>query len=120
VNATIVINSCRDCAHFGPYNFCNFSGGPNKKVRSRGVPKWCPIRVDCERPKEQRMRKYKTICDAGPYRVNSCADGTLRVYPEWPTLPKWNEQDGGGPGLGDRIELSAVMEKMLNEKAREG
>ena len=46
MNATIVINSCRDCAHFGPYDFCNFPGGPNKKVRSRGVPKWCPIRVD--------------------------------------------------------------------------
>ena len=52
--ATVTINSCKDCAHFGPYDWCNFPGGPNKKVRDWGVPKWCPIRVDCERLKGSR------------------------------------------------------------------
>ena len=51
---------------------------------------------------------------AGPYKVASLADGEMRVTPAWPKLPKWNEQDGGGPSFGDRLEVAAAIEQALN------
>lgn len=63
------------------------------------------------------MKKWKVINKAGPYRADSCADGTIKITPTWSQFPKWNEQDGGGPGLGSRWEVAAEIEKLLNELA---
>ncbi len=60
------------------------------------------------------MRRPPSIKRAGPYKVQSCADGTLRVTPEWPRLRKWNPEDGGGPGLFSRLSLAEDLQDWLN------
>ena len=54
------------------------------------------------------------ITHAGPYRVSSCADGSIRIYPQWPGIPVYNDNDGGGPSMGDRMELARELELHLN------
>ncbi len=65
--------------------------------------------------------------DAGPYRVLSSSDGTLKVYPEWheyPGIPSWqygelhdgdySEWPGGGPGMFSRMGLAHDLQRYLN------
>lgn len=67
-------------------------------------------------PRSDRQR----IRREGPYKVASCADGTLRVTPTYPDLPPWNPDDGGGPGLIHRLALAAAVERELNRIGRRG
>ena len=65
------------------------------------------------------MRVFKIIRESGPYQADSCADGTIRITPMWRQFPKWNEQDGGGPGLSTRMNLAARIEQTLNRLLKE-
>ena len=67
------------------------------------------------------LRRY--LGKAGPFKVKSHADGHLRIYPEWtacPGEPAWKrngtpaEDDGGGPGLLDRMGFAEMLEEWLN------
>ena len=53
---------------------------------------------------------------AGPYTVQSCADGTLVVEPSWPEYPPAVERAnrGGGPGPFTRMGLAGDIERWLN------
>ncbi len=64
------------------------------------------------------MRRPKIVKDSGRYRVNSRADGSLVVRPEWPQFPPWTEEDGGGPGLISRVLLAERLERWLNDGTR--
>jgi hypothetical protein len=59
-------------------------------------------------------RRSRLIRESGPYRVESCADGTLRVEPDWPQFPKYTDEEGGGPGLFSRMNLAGDIERFLN------
>ena len=59
-------------------------------------------------------RCTKLMKDAGPYKVQSCSDGSLKVYPDWPQFPKYNDEDGGGPGMLSRLGLAHDLEQFLN------
>ena len=61
--------------------------------------------------------------DAGPYKVQSHSDGSVRIYPgwsEWDGLPGWlrstpEEHDAaGGPGLFSRMALADQLQAWLN------
>lgn len=60
------------------------------------------------------MRRSAHMKRSGPYRVESCSDGTLTVYPRWPQFRTWTEEDGGGPGLFSRMGLAHDLERWLN------
>ena len=75
------------------------------------------------RPK--RKRRTTTMREAGPYKVVSMADGTLRVHPEWsgadwPGRPAWmrltepERSEGGGPGILSRMRLAEELQDWLN------
>ena len=70
-----------------------------------------------------RVRRTKLLRDAGPYRVVSCVDGTLHVYPEWSGYKEgaaWKaaeadtKWEGGGPGFLTRMALASDLERWLN------
>lgn len=46
--------------------------------------------------------------------VKSCADGSLRVDPDW-IGPKYDPEDGGGPGVGERLSAAAWLELLINK-----
>lgn len=50
---------------------------------------------------------------SGPYKVESCADGTLVVSPAWDQYPEWTMEEGGGPGLLSRMALASQIERFL-------
>ena len=59
------------------------------------------------------MKKIK-IENVTGFRVESLADGTLRVYPDW----EGYEEIDGEPGYGgvlERVGLARTVEKILNE-----
>lgn len=60
------------------------------------------------------MRRPVFIKQSGPYTVRSQANGELTVKPTWPQFPPWNKLDGGGPGMGSRLNLADDLEKWLN------
>lgn len=60
------------------------------------------------------MKRPKTVKRAGPYIVQSCADGTMVVTPNWPMFRKFDPDEGGGPGLGSRLGLAADLQDWLN------
>lgn len=64
-------------------------------------------------PVEQRIR------EAGPYHVESCANGTMLVTPAWSQF-HCQEYDGGGPGLGTRLQLAddiaAVLRSIMRKR----
>jgi len=66
------------------------------------------------------MRRPTFIRESGPYKVVSCADGTLSVKPTWPQFQPWNEEDGGGPGLFSRMALAANLQRWLNATKPKG
>jgi hypothetical protein len=57
-----------------------------------------------------------SIKRAGPYRVDSLADGSLLVIPAWPEFSKWTPADGGGPGIMSRLGLARALGEWLNGK----
>jgi hypothetical protein len=66
------------------------------------------------------MRRTVWIKQSGPYKVVSCVDGTLCVYPAWPqydehrSLARGYWHDGGGPGFPGRMGLAAHIQDFLN------
>ena len=75
-----------------------------------------------ERNELRRARYF--IAQCGPYKVSSLANGDMKVAiltPDWPQFPKYNELDGGGPGVLSRLELASELETYLNRlKAKRG
>lgn len=61
-------------------------------------------------------RRTALMRKAGPYKVTSCADGSLIVEPGWPEYPPAVERaiHGGGPGPFTRMGLAADLEAWLN------
>jgi len=55
-----------------------------------------------------KARRTKLMRDAGPYSVESCANGELRIYPDWPQEKPYR------PGLLTRMALAADIELFLN------
>lgn len=60
------------------------------------------------------MRRTTLIRNSGPYKVNSCANGEVRMHPQWPQYRPWTAKTGGGPGLLTRLSLAAEIERLLN------
>ena len=68
------------------------------------------------------LRRY--LAKAGPFKVESHADGHFRIYPEWSAYARvsraWKrdgtpaEDDGGGPGVLDRMGFAEMLEEWLN------
>ena len=56
----------------------------------------------------------KVVKAQGPYRVMSCADGSLSVLPTYPDFPPFDPEAGGGPGVLDRLALAQAVEDLLN------
>ena len=63
-----------------------------------------------------RARRTKLMLDAGPYRVESHASGKLTVHPNWP--PWKDDSFVSGPGVLERLDLAADIERFLNGGAR--
>ena len=61
------------------------------------------------------MRRPTAVKNAGPYTVDSRADGAMVVSPAWPQFPKWTPEDGGGPGVTSRVFLASELERWLND-----
>lgn len=69
--------------------------------------------------KDERAKLFPEILAAsGGYKASSRADGTILVEPEWPQFPKWDEDEGGGPGVMSRLSVAECIEKLLNEAIR--
>ena len=62
------------------------------------------------------MRRPASVKKSGPYVVKSAADGSLLVTPAWPQFRPYDDEDGGGPGLGSRLQLAADLQAWLNEE----
>ena len=60
------------------------------------------------------MRRKISVSQNGPYHVESCADGTLIVYPAWTREGNWDLEQGGGPGITSRMHLAGCVEELLN------
>ena len=60
------------------------------------------------------MRKPRIIIKSGPYRCASRSDGGILVTPTWSQWPPYNDQDGGGPSMSDRMELARALANWLN------
>ena len=63
-----------------------------------------------------RRQILRWLRRAGPFTVESCSDGTLRVEPEWPGEPKPGEEfDGspGGPGVITRMTVATALDELL-------
>jgi hypothetical protein len=75
-----------------------------------------------ERDERNDLRRARyLIAQCGPYKVSSLANGDMKVAmltPDWPQFPKYNEHDGGGPGLFSRLALASELETYLNRLAR--
>ncbi len=59
-------------------------------------------------------RRTKFIKESGPYKVTSFTNGKITIEPDWTQFPKWNEEDGGGPGVISRMRLAREIEEFLN------
>lgn len=51
-------------------------------------------------------------------KVASCADGSLKIVPEWKGARKYTPEDGGGPGLLNRLGAAEALEQELNAMLR--
>lgn len=58
-------------------------------------------------------RRTALIRKAGPYKVESLANGEIRVCPTWPEYPGYTEHENG-PGLFTRMDLAEDLQKWLN------
>ena len=58
-------------------------------------------------------RQHHLITRSGPYRVESLANGELRVTPEYSQLD-------GVPGVLTRMELARQIERLLNGRPTGG
>ena len=55
-----------------------------------------------------------TLMGIGPFECESRADGTVLVKPTWTDWPPYNEAEGGGPGVLDRMGFAIALRKFLN------
>lgn len=53
-------------------------------------------------------------------KVESLANGQLRVTPKWLNVREYTEEDGGGPGLLRRLAGAERLERFLNAHLRRG
>lgn len=51
------------------------------------------------------------------FKVDSRADGTFIIRPEWKG-PKWTPEDGGGPGLFTRLATARAISRILNRRVK--
>lgn len=47
-------------------------------------------------------------------RVESCANGAMRIWPQWKGVKPYNDEDGGGPGLLSRIAAAELLQDMID------
>ena len=60
------------------------------------------------------VRRPRAVRRAGPYVVESLADGGLIVTPAWPAFRPWTPEEGGGPGVFSRLDLAGELQRWLN------
>lgn len=52
--------------------------------------------------------------------VSSCADGTMKIEPEWRGVRKYTPEDGGGPGLLSRLSAAQWCQSLINAHLGQG
>lgn len=65
------------------------------------------------------MRRPTIVKKSGPYKVQSCADGSLTVVPTWPQFGTYTPENGGGPGVFSRLWLAGDLARWLNAPFKE-
>ena len=63
-----------------------------------------------KRPVDAR-RALKRLWSA--IKVDSCADGSMRITPVWRGVREYTEEDGGGPGLLSRLQAAGLLEILI-------
>ena len=56
----------------------------------------------------------KATAGIGPFACVSRADGTVLVIPSWSDWPAYNEDEGGGPGVFERMGFGNALCEFLN------
>lgn len=68
----------------------------------------------------RRMRldfARRLVQEAAPWTVESCANDSYRLTPGGlpPGIPPYNDEEGGGRGLGSRIQLASALARVMEE-----
>lgn len=64
-------------------------------------------------------RRTKLIKESGPYKVDSCRDGSLTVQPNWPRIPAWDQTNPDIEAKSVRMALAREIEDFLDVGTKE-
>lgn len=61
------------------------------------------------------MRRPAWLRRSGPFKCVSLSSGYIQIQPAWPQYNRvWEVNEGGGPGVFDRLGLAEDIQKFLN------
>lgn len=69
-------------------------------------------------PERDRMRRTPMQVMFDSVKVESLANGDLRVTPVWRGCRPYTPEDGGGPGMFTRMEGASRLESFINSHLR--
>lgn len=60
------------------------------------------------------MKRPAWLRRSGPFKCVSLACGYIQLQPAWPQYRVWEVNEGGGPGVFDRMGLAEDLQTFLN------